>query len=454
MHVCTTVEQEGAQLSAFLLNSHVKRRVPPVVRMIHDTSSTSVEQEGTQFGVLFAYCHVKRCVTPVVRMMHTTSTSVEQEGTQFGVLFAYRHVKRRLHTRGTDNTGIKIQPTDTQVSVSHRGNKPIHIDGTTLLTQRVSSTHSQRRHSIDAAAFRKRENILLFHGTPAHLQAHLLAVHPLRQRRANSVLESGEAAAFFPHLHLHLRTSPRRRDVHCCVACVVAASFWMPRAVEGGGGNRSQTQRCEGKRRGAFSLVAIVVGGERKESRGALLHNGVSGKWWLVDWGGGGGLLKRRNGSNGAFFLARGTRFARCAAGRKTGRNRRSLFARRRHALTSTSSPSPAAATAAAPAVSPCGVGIGKLRQRLQRLQQPATAAAATATSRAARKGRWRSGKGKAAMAVKEPSCCRASSSRAGWSHGARRRCVERQDGKNAHDEERRDVEGEGGGGGEADNVE
>ena len=167
----------------------------------------------------------------------TSSTSVEQEGAQLDVLSRDSPVKRRLLIRGTDNTSIKIQPTDTQVSVSRRGNKPFPVDGTTLLTSRVSSTHSQRRHSIDAAAFRKRENILLFHGTPAHLQAHLLAVHPLRQRRANSVLESGEAAALFPHLHLHLRTSPRRRDVHCCVACVdnlLAASFWMPRAVEGG----------------------------------------------------------------------------------------------------------------------------------------------------------------------------------------------------------------------------
>ena len=177
-------------------------------------------------------------VLTVVLIIHTTSsTSVEQEGTQLEVVVRDSHMKRRVVETANVGISIKIQPTDTQVSVSHRGNKPLLIDDTTLLTQRVSSTHSQRRHSIDAAAFRKRENILLFHGTSAHLQAHPLAVHPLRQRRANSVLESGEAAALFPHLHLHLRTSPRRRDVHCCVACVdnlLAASFWMPRAVEGG----------------------------------------------------------------------------------------------------------------------------------------------------------------------------------------------------------------------------
>eukprot|EP00754_Rhynchopus_humris_P029401 Rhum_TRINITY_DN15214_c1_g1::Rhum_TRINITY_DN15214_c1_g1_i6::g.144583::m.144583 len=114
IHVSSTVEEKSTQLFASLPNSHMKRRLTPVP-IIHDTSSTSVEKEGAQLDVLLPDSLVKR--------------------------------------RAAVNTGIKIQPTDTQVSVSRSGNEPLRIDTTTLLAQRGNSTHSQRRHSIDAVAF-------------------------------------------------------------------------------------------------------------------------------------------------------------------------------------------------------------------------------------------------------------------------------------------------------------
>ena len=135
IHVSSSVKQNCTQLCVLRTDSVVKsgRYRIDIVFGIH--ISSTVEQKCTQLYVLLTNSIVKWRLTAESRMFHTTSsTSVEQEGAQLDVLLLGSRVKRRAQTRTTDDTGIKIQPTDTQVSVSRRGNKPFPVDGTTLLT--------------------------------------------------------------------------------------------------------------------------------------------------------------------------------------------------------------------------------------------------------------------------------------------------------------------------------
>eukprot|EP00754_Rhynchopus_humris_P029393 Rhum_TRINITY_DN15214_c1_g1::Rhum_TRINITY_DN15214_c1_g1_i1::g.144572::m.144572 len=131
----SSVDEEGAQLWGVFFNSNFERCMVGAVFGMH--VSSTVEEKCTQLCASLLNSHVKRCLPVIVQIIHTTSsTSVEQEGAQLDVLLLYCHVKRRHLTRRTNYTGIKIQPTETQVFVPRSVNEPIHIDITTLLAQR------------------------------------------------------------------------------------------------------------------------------------------------------------------------------------------------------------------------------------------------------------------------------------------------------------------------------
>ena len=215
---CTT-----SCLFASFANSRVQRCLTLVVPRMHIRST--VQEKCAQLCVLSPDSHVKRCPSCDILHIHTTS-AVEEKCAQLGVSAVYSGVKRLSLTKRADNTGVNIQLTETQVAVCCRGNKRYFVDGKTLLAQRGNSTRSIGTISTrpPSESARTSSSSIARPHTSKHIFSHSTSSGSAEQLFLH---ESSKAAALFPRLHRHLRTSPRRRDVHCR-----AGSFWTPGGIK------------------------------------------------------------------------------------------------------------------------------------------------------------------------------------------------------------------------------